>query len=245
LYRGRIGEAEPLLTKAYDLHRENNNYVSAGLTLAFLAAIAVLRGKLRQAEEMSKRAIQMSGPYTERPGGHVVLGWVYYIWNDLAKASIEFERATELSVGSPWMTANNILNTIPIKLAQGDIQAATITLEEVERGWSENFNAQDRATIAGYQMVVAEATGDDESVSRWLDKFCEYSGFILMIPTSTICLLHERGHEAGKRRLRALYETSRKENLQYYLIIERINQAISSSESEEALSLISNASSYG
>jgi LuxR family transcriptional regulator, maltose regulon positive regulatory protein len=245
LYAGRFSEAEPLLTEGYRLHCQNGNNVSAGFVLSLQAIITLLRGKLHLAEEMCMHAIQMARPYTESPGEHVVLGWINYEKNDLPESAAEFEKAIELSTGSPIMMANAGLRSVPLRLAQGDIQAAVTILKEAKRVWNEDSSPQDRAMIAGYEVAVANASGINESVSRWLGKFCDYSGFILTIPAITLRLLHERKNETSEQRIKTFYDVCRKENLQYYLIMERLGQAAALQDSNEALSLLGDGLTMG
>jgi ATP/maltotriose-dependent transcriptional regulator MalT len=143
------------------------------------------------------------------------------------------------------MIAEATLASVPTMLAQGDTKRTIEALERVRRVSDDITYTQERATFAGCQAAVAEATGDEVSLFRWLDEFCKYDGFLLTIPIVTIRLLHERTNKASERRLKTLYDICHRENLQYFLILERIGQAIASTKSEEALSLLGDALAMG
>ena len=242
--RGRFRESEPILTEAYDLFRKSANDWSAIFPLLRLALTKiVLRGELRRAEEMSREV----APYAGRPTGPAVLGLIRYERNDLESAAAEFEKAIALSAGNPLNIGSFTAQIVPTRLAQGNVEAAAKASEEAERLLiRDGVTAPTRALFAGCRIAVAEAQGDDEAISRWLDTFSDYEGFLGgIIPTSTIRLLREQGGEKGKRRLAALYEMCRKEGLRYYLIIERIDQAITSSQPDEGLSFLADALAMG
>ena len=235
----RYNEAEAFLSEAYDFFRKKGVAQLASAALMWLALIELYRGKLRQAEQMLKQAIEMTGWNVSAALQHMLLGVVYHLWNNLEKATSEWEKANLLL---PTPNVSGLINfyTASTYLTQGDIGAATEAIEKAERVLvTEDAAAEDLARVASYRLALALEEDDQEAVSHWLDKFEEYDvPFLYDAPVMARLLLYERLGDAGRERLQAEYEQFHKEGYQYLEMGVRLHQALLSSDPEEAASFL-------
>jgi len=243
----RYNEAEPFLNQAYAFHQQQGAPIGTSDTLAWLAFIALHRGKLHQTEEILKRALGMTewGQCTGLQ--HLLLGLVYFHWNDLAGAAAEWEKVAEwekASLISPlaWVMGLVYLYTALVCLIKGDTVGATEALEKAEEVLiTEDASPEDLDQVAGYHLAIALEEGDREAVSRWLDKLAEYEGPFLGVPAGAWHLLYERWGDAGRERLQAEYEKYHREGYHYHEIGVRLQQAMLSSDPDEALAFVAEA----
>jgi len=241
---GRLRDSEPLAEEAYRLHSQapTNMGVTSLTNLAALAA--GMRGEYDRAEEICREALRLAGATPNGSLPRYFVGRIHYLRNELESAAADINEAIPLSrplyAGS---TLRYVLALMVTRLAQGDVDAAGKAAEEAEGLLTkEGVTALDRALVAGYRAALAEAQGDDESVANWLDRFSDYQGFMFeVIPASTLRLVWEKGGEKGRQQLAILHEVFSKERWFEWLVIERIHEAVVSSEPEEAVSLIGEA----
>ena len=245
MHTRRYNEAEPLLTQTYKINQRTGGTTIT--SLATLALIAMQRGKLHQAEEMFRQAINMAKRHPFTAIAHEYLSIVYYMWNDLEAALTELERALALNPGGPSVLGPIYLYTVLVRLAQGDMEAAAEALEKADEIFvRDEANPQERGRVIGYHLALALEQGNDEAASRWLDKLSEYEDlFLCDVPTIAMHRQHKQWGEAIEERLDAEYERYRREGLQFYLIPVRIEQAVVSSNPEKALVFLDEALAMG
>jgi len=235
----RYNEAEPFLSEAHTFFQRKGLTPPSSMALMWLALIAFFRGKLHQMEQMLKQAIEMTGWNTNTALQHMLLGVVYHCWNDLEGAAAEWEKANS-SFPAPSVMGLINLYAAGACLTQGDIEGASEAVEKAERVLiTENATSEDFARAAAYHLALALEEDDREAVSRWLDKLAEYEGpFLYDVPASARHLLYEMLGDAGRERLKAEYEQYHKEGYQYLEMMVRLEQALLSSDPEEAVSLL-------
>lgn len=235
----RYNEAEPLLSEAHTFFRQKGATSLATSALKWLAAITLFRGKLYQVGQMLKHALGMTGWNTNTALQHMLLGVVYYCWNDLEAAAAEREKANS-SFPIPSVMGSICLYTAGTSLLQGDIGAAAEALEKAERVLiMEDATPEDLARVTAYHVALALIQDDQEAVYRWLDKLAEYEGpFLYDMPVSASHLLYERWNDSGRERLQAEHEQYHKEGYQYLEMVMRLEQALTAARPEEALAFL-------
>jgi len=205
----------------------------------------MFRGRLHEAEVGFRRAIEMAKGLPDVAGAYNQLGIIYWAWNDLEASATELEKAIAADPGNPQSTVASYLYTSGTRLAQGDTDAATEALQEVDRLLATGkATARQHARVAAYHAAIALVQDDREAASKWLDSISAYEG-LLYDPIVTMRLIHRRLGEAIGELLRSDYEKYAKEGLQWYLILIRIGQALASSEPDEALSFLAEALAMG
>jgi LuxR family maltose regulon positive regulatory protein len=187
---------------------------------------------------MLKR-IGMTGWNANTASLHLLLSVVYHYWNDLEGAASEREKAIS-SFPIPSVMGSIYLYTTAASLIQGDIGAAAEILKKAESVLiTEDATPEDLARVAAFHIVLALEENDQVSVSRWLDKLAEYEGPLLYdAPPRAKYLLYERLGEAGREWLHVEHEQYHKEGYQYPEMEVRLQQALISSDPDEALSFL-------
>jgi len=234
----QFNEAEPFLSESYTFFQQKGLDQLASGALVGLALIALVRGRLYQTEEMLKR-IGMTGWNANTASLHLLLSVVYHYWNDLEGAAAEREKAIS-SFPIPSVMGSIYLYTTAASLIQGDIGAAAETLKKAESVLiTEDATPEDLARVAAFHIVLALEENDQVSVSRWLDKLAEYERPLLYdAPPRAKYLLYERLGEAGREWLHVEHEQYHKEGYQYPEMEVRLQQALISSDPDEALSFL-------
>ena len=235
----RYNEAEPLMDESYTFYQREGFDQLASMALMWLALIALFCGKLHQAEQMLKRAIVMTKWHVHTATQHMLLSAVYHCWNDLEGTITEREKANS-SFPMPSIKGSIYLYQAGTCLSQGDITTAAEAIEKAERVLiTEDATLEDLARIAGYHLALALEENDQETISRWLDKFTEYDvPFLYDVPVLARHLLYERLGDTGWKQLQTQYEKYHAEGYQYLEMGVRLHQALLSSDSEESLSFL-------
>ncbi len=235
--QGRYREAEPLLLESCNVLQGTSE---ALLGLVFLVTISTLRGNLPRAEEMAKRAISVDEEHPYTWPTHLWLGVVYLWWNNLQTAAVELEKSLALNF-SPVEVFLNCIWLCEVYLLQGDAVAAARMLEKAERALPKsNPEALDRARIAAQHVNLALYHEDRESASRWLDEIPVCAGISWITPVVMYLLIKRRG-ESVLQQLKLDYESLRKEDLCGGPIFVRVAQAVTTSDTDEAMSFIAEA----
>jgi LuxR family maltose regulon positive regulatory protein len=134
-----------------------------------------------------------------------------------------------------------------IRLAQGKIAEAEEAIEKAEKEF-ETVNpisgpiGKSLSLIAGLRLAIAAANGDSGSFYRWLDSLAAVDDHFL----SNNCIIamhsmHKRWGNEKEERLKAEYERFRQNGYQFYSILVRIEQALTSSRRDEATRFLSEA----
>jgi LuxR family transcriptional regulator, maltose regulon positive regulatory protein len=247
LRSGRYKDAEPLIAEAGEFYQRAGNAVDAANSLTSLALIMLLRGKLRQAEEMFQRAIDIGGGHPNAGYAQVYLEVLHYQRNELEKAAEDHGKALLENPGSSELRGTVDLYLVLLHLTRGDTEGAAAALKKAEQSMiTDESTVMDRARIAAQHVAVAAAMDDSEATNHWLDELEKYEGiFIYDAPTIAMHLLYSRQGPAIKEKLQAEYERLQREDLKLYMIMMRLHQALIASQPGEALALLAEAMAMG
>ena len=244
----RLDEAESCLNEALAFYRGQGAGIETSDCLTWLAYIENSRGNLHRAEEMLKQSLGLT-EWSQCTGlKHFLLGGIYINWNNLEGAVSEFERVVEwekANVISPlsFVLGQSYLLTAHIHLIKGDTVAATRALEKAEQVLTrEDPTAQDVARFAGYRLAIALEEDDEQSAAHWLDQLAEYRGpFLNDMPAGVRHLVYERSGDAGRERLQTEYALYHRKGYQGLEVTVRLEQALLSSDPDEALAFAAEA----
>jgi LuxR family maltose regulon positive regulatory protein len=240
----RYNDAEPLLAKAHELLRQAGDTGNSCLSLAMLAIVTMTRGKLHQAIEMFQKAIEISGGHPHSAVAHVHLSLVYVLRNELDTAEEEIKKAIARGPGIRDVEFFSRAYSIPVFLARGDIEGAVTALDKAEQALpkGDDISALERARLAGYHVVVARVRGDPIEESYWLDKLSEYGeDFVSGVPGSIPDIHRQQAGEGLRECLQKDYERYRQENYQLHMLSIRVDQALASADTDEALTFLAEA----
>jgi len=239
-------EAEPLLTEAYNSFRRFGAVSNSILALTFLAIIAMVHGKFRQAAGMYQEAINIDEKSPSTAYAHVLLCFVLYEWNDLEAVVPHLERAIALArlSGNTDVQHFAYLHLARTRLAQADIEKATEAIEKADRVFTEiGISPFLQARHAAYHVMFAVARGDSEATSQWIDRLSEYEAFLS--PDGPVIAVRALFARKGKA---ALVEKWREDDdkfsqagLNGYLIAVRLMQALDALTPADGLKHLSDA----
>jgi LuxR family maltose regulon positive regulatory protein len=134
-HQGKMGEAEKTLSEAMEAARLVGNHYAALTSLIFLGRVYAVRGQLHQAEEYSKRAIQMGNEIPINTLAHMDLATLHYEWNQLERSQEHLQKAIVLCqrmqndefLAACWLLASRL------HIALGDMSGAG---EALEQAWA-------------------------------------------------------------------------------------------------------------
>jgi LuxR family maltose regulon positive regulatory protein len=237
----RYNDAEPLLKESYELRKQMGGDIST--PLAKLAELMLFRGKLYQAAELFSESIRTAELNPDPAGAHMLLGMVYYWWNDLIAASAELEQAAALKSGNLSTLEWLHLFGVWVRLAQGDLEGATDSLEKAEQLFTNKEPMPMQiARLAGHHLALAIARDDPTLIEHWLAKFCQYVDLVPFdVPNFVMHLVHQSRGPGLSQRLGSEYERWSREGLGMLQIVVRIEQALASKTPDEALSFLGDA----
>jgi LuxR family maltose regulon positive regulatory protein len=247
--RYRYSDAEPVLREAYASLRDGILASNASYALNMLGIVSFGRGELPEAERMLKEAIDMPG---STPGArytaHMYLGLLYLELNDLEKATLEEEKALELSRLAGGRDTDTIyMYQGRVRLARGDDAAAAEALGCADRIIDNRDAAPaDLAHRAAYHVEMAAAMGDDEGASRWLDILAGHEPIPVDIPGATLRLFLARMDKAtAARRLDNEYQRFSTQGMLYFTAGTLLLQAMLADAPERSIEYLSRALSAG
>ena len=245
---GRLAEAEQALAEAERAARQSGNAYAELMAIFCLATIQGAWGRLHQAEERLRYAIQMGGPSPAVAYANVNLAVLLYEWNDLPAAADHARRGIDLGVRSAnaEVQIGGYRALARIEQALGNASAALDALQHLDRLTHEgDFPSLVRARNAACHVQIALAQDDRAAALRWAEQVTEaadasvfYSLFDL---TPARLLLAQDQKAAAAERLDALYEAAGDGGWQYGVIEVRALQALAAPASATALAFLSDA----
>jgi LuxR family maltose regulon positive regulatory protein len=191
---GDLPAAIQSFEKAKALSLAHRNYFNAILASSALAQLAVVRGRLREAEGICRDSIQLvegASPRAPAPSiGYAYIGLAEVLreWNDLERAAHYASDGLELcrQLGQADILRSAYVALARVQRAQGDLDTALNTLNEASQVASE-LSAWSVEIVAAYQARLRLAQGDLEAAAHW----AQHSGLGV---DGTLSFNHENSH---------------------------------------------------
>lgn len=245
---GRIQEAEEALAEAENKALQTGNMYVALTAISIHNIILGAKGKLHQAAELCRKAIEMAG---DSPGvalNHLTLASLLYEWNDLENADFHVNRGIELSIqsGNIEIQSGGYRIMARIRAASGDFAGALSALETSYGFFREGkVSPLDGARTADCFVQVYLMQNDVQNAAEWAPKVTESveaSSFYPRLCLTEIRLSLARGEKTeASEYLKEKSGVAEKEGWIYGLIETRILQSLAASDPEEATGFISEA----
>jgi LuxR family transcriptional regulator, maltose regulon positive regulatory protein len=170
-------ESEPLLIETIDNAIKTKDYSVAVLPMSFWAYVNVCKGRLCQAEEVCRKALDYGEQSLPSMFALTVLSLVEYERNNLDVASNEISKALEL---------NNIWQNNPISImansyssmihkAQGNSLEALKAGDRSDQACQSNCSPEEIARNVGCHLAVALEQDDKATINKWGKKVVEYA----------------------------------------------------------------------
>jgi LuxR family maltose regulon positive regulatory protein len=172
LLSGEVAAASRFYDEASVTGKAAGHTLVAEVAMTGLARIQELRGRLGQAAETYRQAMQwtVAQGRAQSPGAgmlHVGMGRILLEWNDFAEAQRYLIEGTELGRqgGIRETLLDGYIGLARLKQAQGDVDGALDSLQEAERlvGSHKPFITQ----IGAQRARLWVAQGNVELASRW------------------------------------------------------------------------------
>jgi LuxR family maltose regulon positive regulatory protein len=172
LLSGDVAAASRFYEEAGATGKAAGHTLVAEVAMTGLARLQEIQGRLRQATETYRQALQwtVAQRRPRSPGAgmlHVGMGRILLEWNDLAAARRHLIEGTELGRqgGIRETLRDGYIGLARLKQAQGDVDGALDSLQEAEQlvGPYEPFVTQ----IAAQRARLWLARGDIEAAVRW------------------------------------------------------------------------------
>jgi len=247
-HRGHLAEAERALTEAHHAALQSGNSHVRLMALGILGPIQAAQGKLHQAADLCRQAIQLGKRSPAIAPTHLEFSALLYEWNDLEAAADHLRRGSELTQrsGNLEVQTGGYRMLALLKQAQGEASAALAALQEAHQLARDHDvtpfvharNAACHAQIALAQDDVATAVHWAEQVTEDADAFPLYP-FLRLTPARL--LLAQNQKAAAAEQLEALYETAVWAGWQFGVVEVRTLQALAAPTPTAALAFLADA----
>jgi len=245
LFYGPFQEAKKWLTEAYELAQQAGDTWVASGALSYIGSIAVYEGKLHQAVETYKRAIEIAGQTP--PAGPVqnFLCQALYELNDLEAAAENARLAFQWGEFGGQMEAamSSCFFQAQIRLARGDVAGAAASMDKMDRASRHpTVTPNWVARHAACRVLYAIRLDNLEEASRWGRQLPGLDGLLNNDQHVPARLLIAQGEkEAAARLLRELYDSFTRFGVLILALRVRVYQALAAPTPEEALTFLSEA----
>jgi LuxR family maltose regulon positive regulatory protein len=260
LYGGELTKAMEVWTKAVENARRSSNYHAGAVALSFIGQIQAAWGRLHQAADLQRQAIQLgeemgASPSTAR--AHVNLAALLYEWNDLVSSIDHSELALSLGklVGDKHVQRDSYRMLALSLLAQGDRVRSLEALNNARPLLhGDNVSVSARLATAITHVIVALVRGDLAMATRWWERIDELTPIIEPIRFDLLSnagflspqleliqarLLLAQGEVKVAADLSAsCYEVAHQGGFGYSLVNARVLEALAADESREAVSYL-------
>ena len=245
-HEGRLEEAEQALLDAQEISgRAGNTYALLAIQI-FLARTLATRGKLRQAEAMYLKIIQVGGNIPILALAYYDLATINYEWNQLHPAGEYLQRGLEISIGSGNAEFENSGHILQVFLAMAKGEPA-VALEGMERSHvlARDFSPATRTRSSACHVQLALALGDLELAEQWagqvMDNTDAHSFYRFLGLTQPRLLIAIGQKKAATEQLNACFELSSRAGWGYALIAVRVLQTLAAETTETALDYLTDA----
>jgi LuxR family maltose regulon positive regulatory protein len=241
-------ESETLLIETIDNALKTKDYSVAVLPMSFLAYVNVCRGRLRQAENLCRKALDYGEQSLPSMFALTILSLVEYERNNLDAALKDINKGLEL---------NNIWQNNPISImansysslihqAQGNRLEALKAGDRSDQACQSNCSPEEIARNIGCHLAVALEQDDKVAISKWGNKVMEY-GQILPpeVAYMPYRLLIAQGNKTlAAEQMQSAYDQMAADG--YYPLVKiNVTRALAASDTDDALPFLAKALELG
>jgi LuxR family transcriptional regulator, maltose regulon positive regulatory protein len=245
---GNIAEAEPALLEACQTCRMVGNHYARQTALGLLGAIQAMQGKLHEAAEFNRQALDEAQGAPTAAQVEVFLASIHYEWNDLEAAAEILEKGLRSSrlIGNLAIQNDGLRLLARLKQAQGNPSVALEALQQLHQVAQASEVPLHRALADACHVEIALAQNDLTSASYWMAQMTQETapavlGPIYDLTRARYSLALVQPAEAAQV-LAGLNEQISGMNSQISVAIEtRALQALAAATPAEALSFLEDA----
>lgn len=241
-------ESETHLIETIDNAIKMKDYSVAILPMSFLAYVNVCRGRLRQAEELCRKALEYEDQSLPSMFALTTLSLVEYERNNLDDASKDVNKALELNdiwQNNPISIMANIFSSL-IHQAQGNRLEALKVGARSDQACQSNCSPEEIARNVGCHLAVALEQDDKEAIGKWGNKVMEYAQIlppeVAHIPYRLLIAQGEKTLAAEQTQ--AAYDQMATDGY-YPLVKMSLTRALAASDSDAALPFLAEALKLG
>ena len=246
-----LTEAQALITDAYEMERRAGDYWTAAGAAAHLGYILWLQGRLGEALEMDRQAMDLARqtPLAAAPQSGLCL--LLYERNELDGAARNARLALAASRMEGLAGARRRARYCLVleRLARGDMAGTAAEIEAAdEAARHPAVSPSYRAVYAASRVIFAIRLNDVDTAIDWGNRLAQYSDDITDVWFQHVParLMIARGENAAAAaRLQALYEKAAQAGAQSIVIVTRVCQALAATEPDEALAFLADALRLG
>jgi LuxR family maltose regulon positive regulatory protein len=249
---GHLAEAEQALTEADHAARQSGNQYARLTALGFLGVVQAARGKLHQAAELLRLAIQLGEGSPTIALAHNELSALFYEWNDLEAAADHLQRGIELGQrgGNVEVQIGSYRTLARLKQAQGDVPAALDALQKAHQlAREKDVPPLMHARNAACHVEIALAQADLATAIHWAEQVtadADASPFYPLLGlTPARLLLAQKEKAAATGQLAAWYERAVRAGWQFGVVEVRVLQVLAAPTPTAALAYLADALALG
>ena len=244
---GQIVEAEGAFLEAQEMAQEAQNHHIRLLAIGFLSIVHASRGRLQLANDLLQAALAEAADIPANALPHLVHGALLYEWNQLEEAGVHLQKAITLAQRSKnrELESSAFRQLARLLQATGDQAAASTTLTLAERAAGDNAPQITRDRNLATAVTIALAQNDLQTAQRrakQIQTAASASLFyvhLFLIP-ARLSLAQGNG-SAAQEHLAVEYERAVHIGCRYGQIEIRLLQALSASDSNDALGHLTDA----
>jgi LuxR family maltose regulon positive regulatory protein len=245
---GNLTKAEQALTEAERAaHQSGNHYVRL-IALTFLGLIQAAWGRLHQAAELFRQAIQSGGNSPAVALAHLEFSVLLYERNELEAAADHLQRGLELCQrsGNVEVQIGGYRTLARLRQAQGDASAARAVIEKAHQfARDHNLPPIMRARNAACHVQIALAQNDTATAIRWAEQVSQDADASPFYPwlglTQARLLIAQNRKTSAAEQLEACFQTATRSGWRYGLIAVRVLQSLAAPTRGKALEFLSEA----
>jgi LuxR family maltose regulon positive regulatory protein len=251
LIRAHLKKSQSLMADACEMGMKAGDLWVRSNGAGYLGTILWRRGRLRQALDMARRAVDLAGQSPAAALPLWVLASVLYELNDLEGAARSAQLAIELS--EPGRTAEpSIVNYFLLaqkQLAQGAEADAVLQMQKADQvALHPSVPPYMRAGHTANRVMFAIQQEDLASAIDWGKRLSEYPDDVLPVWYQLVrprLLIAQGEKTAAAAQLRGLYERAVQAGAQGFVIVIRVSQALAAVDPAQGLTYLAEALTLG
>ena len=246
-----LADAQALIGDALEMERREGDYWTAAGAATHLGYILWLRGRLSEALEMDRQAVNMASQTALAAAPQSGLCLLLYERNDLdgAARNARLALASSRIEGLSGVRRRAHYCLVLERLARGDFAGAAAEIESADEAARHPLVSPSyRAVHAASRVIIAIRLNDLATAEDWGNRLSQYSDDITdvwfqHVPARLMIARGENLQAAG--RLQALYEKAAQADAQSIIIVTRVCQALAATDPSEALDFLADALKLG